>query len=81
MDETTTELAPEGLTLEVTVDVVLLAVICLGSLGTNGLVIFVVTCRESFHTATYFYYLSLAAADLILGGFVHNQGDTVNNYS
>ena len=67
MNSTTSELSSKSITVEVVFEVALLTVICLGSLVTNGLVIFVVSRRERFHTPKYFYYLSLAVADLILG--------------
>lgn len=53
--------------LEVAVEVTILLISCCGTILGNVMVLAAVVIKEKLHTPTYFYYLSLAASDLILG--------------
>jgi len=52
---------------ELVVEVTTLFISCCGTVLANIMVIIAVAMKEKLHTPTYFYYLSLAASDLILG--------------
>ena len=52
---------------EVGVEVTILLISCCCTVLANIMVFVAVTMKEKLHTPTYFYYLSLAASDLILG--------------
>ncbi|XP_022789258.1 rhodopsin-like [Stylophora pistillata] len=59
-----------GATLpELVVEVILLLLSCCGTVLANFVVIVVVATKEKLHAPTYFYYLSLAVSDFILGVF------------
>ena len=53
--------------LEVAVEVTILLISCCGTILGNVMVLVAVVMKEKLHSPTYFYYLSLAASDLILG--------------
>ena len=52
---------------EMIAEVTVLLVSCCGTVLANTMVIINVTIKEKLHAPTYFYYLSLAVSDLILG--------------
>lgn len=52
---------------EMIVEVTVLLISCCGTVLANIMVLVNVTMKEKLHAPTYFYYLSLAASDLILG--------------
>lgn len=49
------------------IEVTVLLISCCGTVLANIMVLVNVTMKEKLHAPTYFYYLSLAASDLILG--------------
>ena len=52
---------------EMIAEVTVLLVSCCGTVFANIMVLVNVTINEKLHAPTYFYYLSLAVSDLILG--------------
>ena len=52
---------------EVAVEVAILLISCCGTILGNVMVLVAVVMKEKLHSPTYFYYISLAASDLILG--------------
>lgn len=54
---------------EMIAEVTVLLVSCCGTVLANTMVLINVTIKEKLHSPTYFYYLSLAVSDLILGMF------------
>ena len=48
-------------------EVTVLLVSCCGTVLANIMVLINVTIKEKLHAPTYYYYLSLAVSDLILG--------------
>lgn len=52
---------------ELAIEVTILLISCFGTVLANIMVLVAVAMKEKLHTPTYFYYLSLAASDLILG--------------
>lgn len=52
---------------ELIAEVMLLLISCCGTVLANIMVLVIVTIKEKLHAPTYFYYLSLAVSDLILG--------------
>ena len=52
---------------ELTVEVSILLLSCCGTVFANIMVLLSVAVEEKLRTPTYFYYLSLAVSDLILG--------------
>ena len=71
---------------EMIAEVTVLLVSCCGTVLANTMVLINVTIKEKLHSPTYFYYLSLAVSDLILGKkafYVPVRWDTalfVNSY-
>ena len=61
------ELASEVTLPEMVVEVTVLLLSCCGTVLANIMVLVNVTIKEKLHAPTYFYYLSLAVSDLILG--------------
>ena len=52
---------------ELIVEVTILLISCCGTVLANIMVVINVAMKEKLHVPTYFYYLSLAISDLILG--------------
>lgn len=52
---------------EMIAEVTVLLVSCCGTVLANIMVLINVTIKEKLHAPTYYYYLSLAVSDLILG--------------
>lgn len=52
---------------EMIAEVTVLLVSCCGAVLANIMVVINVTFKEKLHAPTYFYYLSLAVSDLLLG--------------
>ena len=52
---------------EMVAEVTVLLVSCCGAVLANIMVLITVSFKEKLHAPTYFYYLSLAVSDLILG--------------
>ena len=60
-------LASEATLAETVVEVTLLLFSCCGTVLANIMVLIVVATKEKLQAPTYFYYLSLAVSDFILG--------------
>lgn len=60
-------LASEATLAETVVEVTLLLFSCCGTVLANIMVLIVVATKEKLQAPTYFYYLSLAISDFILG--------------
>ena len=52
---------------EMIAEVTMLLISCCDAVLANIMVVITVTFKEKLHAPTYFYYLSLAVSDLILG--------------
>ena len=52
---------------EMIAEVTVLLISCCGTVLANIMVVISVSIREKLHAPTYYYYLSLAVSDLILG--------------
>ena len=62
-----TEQSSEASLPELIIEVTILLISCCGTVLANIMVVINVAMKEKLHAPTYFYYLSLAISDLILG--------------